>query len=148
MGFGVVLTVLQTGNVLFESDTDDTDVLKEHIESGLSKTFKYLAKVQVIEITRLRKIIADYPFAQTDDAQQNYVLFLEDDLAARLAAEASGLEEAVEAIQIGDGVIYWHVQKGSTITSPFSKYLTKPAYKRFNTNRNIKTLRKIIQLPR
>lgn len=148
MGLGKVATVLQTGNVLFESASDDANALKEQIESGLSKAFNYSAKVQVIAAAELRKIIAAYPFAETDDTKHNYVIFLEADRAAQLLAEATGLDDTVEAVQLGAGVAYWQVNKGMTITSPFSKYLTKPAYKKLNTNRNIKTLRKISALVR
>ena len=69
--------------------------------------------------------------------------FMERGLEKDLAAEkvALGKDEWVEA---GDGVVYWRVDKGSTLQSPFGKLLTKAKYRDFNTNRNLRTLRKLI----
>ena len=139
-GFENVSTVLQTGNVLFESDSDN---LKSRLESILSTTFKYPAKVQVLEISKLQKIIESYPFDDIDEAMQHYVIFLENGLEKELA-ETAKPDPEIEATQIGDGVVYWKVRKGMTLKSPFSKYLTKTKYKDFNTNRNLNTLNKLI----
>lgn len=144
MGFKNVSTILQTGNVLFESKENEVKKLKQQIEAALTATFGYPAKVQVYEIDKLRKIVAAYPFDTSQDAQ-HYVLFLEDNLATQLAAEAIDLDPKVEAIKASDPVVYWHVQKGMTIKSRFAlKYQTKAKYRTSSTNRNIKTLQKII----
>ncbi len=144
MGLGEVRTVLQTGNVLFESH--ETGVkLKTAIETELHAQFKYPAKVQVIELRKLTDIIDKYPFETSDPELHQYVVFLEGSLAAELSQEASELDKTVETIKVGDGVVYWNVQKGMTLKSPFAKYLTKAKYKEFHTVRNLKTLKKIIQ---
>jgi uncharacterized protein (DUF1697 family) len=64
---------------------------------------------------------------------------LENDLAAEEVELANG-----ERVAAGDGVIYWRVDKGSTLQSRFGKLLTKARYRDFNTNRNLRTLRKLL----
>jgi uncharacterized protein (DUF1697 family) len=143
-GFRMVTTVLQTGNVRFESNVNDPAKLKQQIETELSRAFNYPAKVQMFTIEQLRTIVDSCPFAEASPTQHRYVVFLESDLAWQLFQEVKGLDAAVESIQLGDGVIYWQVEKGMTLKSTFAKFLTKPAYKTGNTNRNINTLQQLL----
>jgi len=143
LGFQNVRTVLQTGNVLFEADPTDPKVLKQQLETALQAAFDYPAKVQVLEQARLAAIIQASPFIADSSDFHSYVVFLEQDLAEALAAEA-GTPVPPEKIQLGDGVIYWWVNKGNTLKSPFAKYLVKPAYKACNTTRNLRTLQKLV----
>ena len=154
MGFKNVFTILQTGNVVFESNTarlhPAVGELKEKIEAGLSKAFDYSAKAQVVSIENLKKIVADYPFGlpasrqgKAELNQHEYVIFLENNLEQSLLAEPYALAKN-ERVKAGNGVVYWRVDKGDTLKSSFAKFLTKTKYKNFNTNRNIKTLRKLL----
>jgi len=142
LGFQSVATILQTGNVVFETDAKLTG-LKTIIENSVASEFHFPIKVQVYRLDRLKDIVAHSPFSP-DDNHHSYVLFFENSLNKQLMREATGLDDTVDLIQAGDGVIYWRVTIGSTLSSTFAKYLAKAKYKNFNTNRNIKTLRKII----
>jgi uncharacterized protein (DUF1697 family) len=142
-GFANVTTVLQSGNVLFEADQSSLLALKEQIETKLTKTFNYPAKAQVLTLSNLRQIIADYPFGAASYRQHDYVIFLENGLEKPLLEEDCKLAKG-ENVQAGRGVVYWRVDKGSTLQSQFAKLLTKSKYKAFNTNRNLKTLQKLI----
>ncbi len=141
-GFKNVSTLLQSGNVIFESDRTDIPKLKQQIEEVLTKTFNYPAKVQVISIEQLKQIVAANPFADAPAHHHQYVIFIENDLETALVAEAG--KQLGEKVEAGLGVVYWQVQKGQTLKSPFAKLLTKTKYKEFNTNRNISTLQKIL----
>jgi uncharacterized protein (DUF1697 family) len=139
-GFSDVKTYLQSGNVVFESDKSQA-ALKAELETLLSKTFNYPAKVQVVAIAKLKEIIKDNPFSNAPADYHQYVIFIENSLETQLVAEAG--KQLGEQVQAGDGVVYWKVKKGETLKTPFAKLLTKSKYKEFNTNRNINTLQKI-----
>lgn len=139
-GLNGVKTVLQTGNVVFESGANASK-LKGLIESALTSNFNYPAKAQVISMDDLQKIIKDYPFT-AKEGFHSYVVFMENDLEAALVAEAG--RQLGEKVEQGQGVVYWQVARGDTLKSPFAKLLTKSKYKDFNTNRNLNTLNKII----
>lgn len=143
LGFTNVSTLLQSGNVLFQSSME-SDALKIKIEKALSVKFDYPARVQVLPIDRLAAVVDSYSYDRTEQGVQHYVVFLEANLAETLISEAEGLDKAIEEAKSGKNVIYWKVQKGMTLKSAFSKYLTKPKYKEFNTVRNLNTLQKII----
>ena len=141
-GLENVETVLQTGNVIFDS-TDGAARLKDRLETTLRERFGYDAKVQVIERDQLGKIIEAYPFGKADASRHDYVIFLERGLERDLVDEKVELG-AQERVAAGDGVVYWRVDKGSTLKSNFAKLLTKSKYRDFNTNRNLNTLRKLL----
>src|SRR6266576_3131034 len=99
MSFKQVKTILQTGNVVFESDKTDTAKLKGQIEEMLTDTFNYPAKVQVISLENLKKIVEANPFADAPADYHQYVIFIENDLEISLVAEAGKqLGEAVKEI--------------------------------------------------
>jgi uncharacterized protein (DUF1697 family) len=139
-GLQNVRTLLQSGNVLFESDSEAA-ALKELLQTTLSREFGYPAKVQVMNIDRLRAKVNEYPFGEASADQHDYVIFIENNLEKDLLNESYKLAPG-EQVEAGDGLVYWRVDRGSTLKSDFAKQLTK--YKDFNTNRNLKTLRKML----
>jgi uncharacterized protein (DUF1697 family) len=144
LGFGDVSTVLQSGNVLFERDATTAAAARTTIEHGLSERFGYDAKALVYRFDQLAGILGANPFDTRDGSCHTYVLFLDRGLERQLADEAGELDDAVEAVQAGDGVVYWRVVKGETLKSPFAKLLTKARYRDANTNRNANTLEKVL----
>lgn len=143
-GLRSVTTLLQSGNVVFESKLTAPE-LKQLIETTLTETFGYPAKAQVLLLETLAAIVNDYPFGTAGDNQHDYVIFLENGLEKDLAGEPCKLAVGEQAAA-GQGVVYWRVDKGSTLKSTFAKLLTKAKYKDFNTNRNLKTLKKMLAL--
>lgn len=142
MGFQDVVTVLQTGNVLFSTLENDLSHLKKQIEQNLSTTFNYKAIVQIFPYERLKEIIESYPFNIGPANMHDYVIFFENNLAVELFNETT--VSLPEKIEPSEYVLYWKVSKGMTLKSNFSKHLGKAKYKNFNTMRNVKTLQKII----
>lgn len=142
MGFKDALTILQTGNVLFSS-SQKVDALKRTIEAGLLREFEYPAHAQIIELSRLRALVEASPYDEGDPQTHSYVVFFENGLEEQLVNEVK-LNPDIERIQVGDGVLYWNVPKGSTLDTAFAKQLVKKRFKDFHTTRNMKTLRKVI----
>jgi uncharacterized protein (DUF1697 family) len=143
-GYRNVKTVLQTGNVVFESPVSNAQQLKTDIEALLTDAFHYTVKVQVIPQEQVAAIVARCPFGEPIKDVHFYVIFFENGLEKELVAEAAAHVQENEAVQAGDGVVYWKVPRGLTLKSQFAKFLTKTKYKDFNTNRNLNTLQKII----
>jgi uncharacterized protein (DUF1697 family) len=50
-----------------------------------------------------------------------------------------------EEIAKGNSVLYWKVQKGESLNTPFSKITAKAKYKNTTTVRNINTLEKMLE---
>jgi uncharacterized protein (DUF1697 family) len=137
-----VKTILQTGNVTFLSKLELSE-LKDFLEEIISKAFYYPAKVQVMTISSLEIIAKDYPFEEMEGSH-DYVIFAEGGMETYVTKEDFKLTDN-EQMRLGRGVIYWQVEKGDTLTTSFAKMLNKTAYKQHITNRNLKTINKILK---
>jgi uncharacterized protein (DUF1697 family) len=146
LGFGAVRTVLASGNVSFESDDADAGALKRRIEQALAERFGYDAWIVLVTRAKLAEVVAAFPFDAEREGWHPYVLFASDaEHLAELAAAAPELDPAEEAIARGDGVLYWqlNIEVGSTNTK-LAKLAAKARFKPTTTNRNLRTLQKLL----
>jgi uncharacterized protein (DUF1697 family) len=147
LGHTGVSTVLASGNLIFDSDQPDAAAIKFDLESALSAAFDYEAWVVLLSRDRLVAAVAAYPFEERD-GWHSYVLFgSADTVLGELAAAAPTLDPANERVQPGTGMLYWQVRRDVGITSPFSTLSAKARYKSSTTNRNLRTLNKILAVP-
>ncbi len=143
MGFYDVKTYLQSGNVVFESDKTLMDI-KPTLEQGLSKTFHYEAYVLVYEFAVLSEIITQYPMEKTE-THHAYIIFIDTDVVfEELKTISTQQGEESKSIKLGNKVLYWKVERGTSTDTPFSKILAKAKYKSSVTVRNINTLEKMV----
>ncbi|MCE4955953.1 DUF1697 domain-containing protein [Macrococcoides caseolyticum] len=140
IGFTDVTLVLQTGNVIYNTDLDLASQ-KKVIEDTLGETFNYDAFVIVRDAKAMQYLIDDYPFDLSADMQP-YVIFVNsDDIIQDLLKLPRDVDEFV---QLGNNVVYWTVRKGMTLDSKFGKALGKKQYKSETTTRNLRTIEKIV----
>jgi uncharacterized protein (DUF1697 family) len=145
LGFDSVRTVLASGNVAFESDRGDAAALKRAIESALGERFGYEAWIVLLTRDELEQVVAAFPFDAEREGWHPYVLFASDaEHLAELVAAADGLDQADDVIAAGDGVVYWHCRRQAGVDSAFSKLTAKARFKPTTTNRNLRTLRKLL----
>lgn len=141
MGFKNAVTFLQTGNVVFESDKNISEI-KVVLEKGLTETFHYQAFVLLYDFSVLEEVVAKYPF-EKDESNHAYVIFVEGEVVFE---ELATIAETVdEEIAKGNTVLYWKVPKGESLNTPFSKISAKAKYKSSTTVRNINTLEKMLE---
>ena len=148
LGFAEVTTVLASGNVRFETDAAASGrrSLKAAIETGLRERFGYDAWIVLVTRDELTAAVEAFPFDADDSGRQPYVIFSSDDAVAdELATAAASLDDHdLDPVTRGDGVVYWNPPKGMTLHTPFAKVLGKKTYKSSTTNRNLRTLLKIL----
>jgi uncharacterized protein (DUF1697 family) len=145
LGFTGVRTVLASGNVAFETDRAEHERLKSEIERALSERFGYEAWVVLVTAARLRAIVEAFPFDSTDGSRQPYVVFASEPRVVDALLDAAGEHDAdADPLERGEDVVYWNPVKGTTADTPFAKVLAKPAFKPTTTNRNLRTLEKLL----
>lgn len=147
LGFDEVRTVLASGNVVFEATTRPaaSGSLKRRIEQALRDRFGYDAWIVLVTAEQVERVIDAFPFDASDAARQPWVVFGSDEAVLdELVASAGEPDPDVDPIARGDGVVYWNPVKGTTTQTPFAKLLAKPSFKPTTTNRNLRTLRKLL----
>ncbi|MEZ5154082.1 DUF1697 domain-containing protein [Rhodococcus zopfii] len=142
LGYGNVRTVLASGNVVFDAGGTDPGASKAEIEAALESRFGYQAFVFVFEQAVFAGLADACPFEEDRDGWHTYVVFVADP-AVREELLDIAVDPRVEEIEPGDGVVYWHVLRGSTLSSPFGKATGRARYKSVTTTRNLRTIRKL-----
>jgi uncharacterized protein (DUF1697 family) len=145
LGFTEVRTVLASGNVVFETSSSSDAALKRRIEQALADAFGYDAWIVLTTVDHVREVVDAFPFDAADAGRQPYAVFGSDESALdELAETASDLDPAVDPVARGDGVVYWNPVKGTTVDTPFAKVLARARFKAVTTNRNLRTLEKLL----
>jgi len=139
-----VSTILQSGNVIFKSDEVDLELIRHKLETAVISRFNYPAKIFILGQGSLQLLVSKYPFNDSDDSYQHYIIFLRPGLVERLLSYQENLDSRIETIAGGNDVVYWKVQKGMSVKSAFSQVLIKSEFKDFNTIRNINTVSRLI----
>jgi uncharacterized protein (DUF1697 family) len=143
IGLQDVRTVLASGNLVFSAD-ENAPAVKRRIEQALGDTFGYDAWIVLTTADHVAAVIDAYPFDERD-GYQPYVVFGSDrDVLDEILEAAASLPEGDDKVAPGDGVIYWECPRGSTLQTPFSKLIGKARYRSTTTNRNLRTLRKLV----
>jgi uncharacterized protein (DUF1697 family) len=147
LGLGAVRTILASGNVTFEADAGPAAraALKSSIEGALRARFGYDAWIVLVSRAEVQKAIAAFPFDAADDTRQPWVVFGSDEgVLDELTAAAADLDPTADPVARGHGVIYWNPVKGTTTDTAFAKLLSRRIYRATTTNRNLRTLEKIV----
>jgi uncharacterized protein (DUF1697 family) len=141
-GYQDVRTVLASGNVVFTSD-GSAGALKTDIEQALRDRFGYDAWIVLVQHEDLASIVDGFPFDSTED-RHDYVVFGSDEDALDDLLADLELDESVERVARGSGVVYWSCPKGSSTDTAFARRAGAARFKRTTTTRNANTLRKLL----
>ena len=101
--------------------------------------------MHVLETAELGRIVDEFPFEPEREGWHPYVIFLMgDEPREALLGLVAQLDPALESLAPGQGVLYWTVQKGSTLDSVVGRASSKPRYKALMTTRSLRTLNKLL----
>lgn len=131
-GFANVLTYIQSGNIMLQSDLDAETITKK-IEDGLPGRFKLDSSIiKVLALTRdqLQAIVDNKPegFGEQPDKYYSDAIFLMGIDAAQ-AMPVFDPREGVDTVWPGDGVIYSQRLSALRTKSRLNKIMSSPLYK-------------------
>lgn len=151
MGFEGVSTFIASGNVLFETDSDDIDSLRRTMEGGLESALGYEVGTFLRRPERLSEV-GDHgpashstaPGAEDDGETAHYVLFLRHPASARLQAALTELESDTDRFTFDGNEIHWWI-RGKMSESPlFGGAIDRALGGVPYTMRNVNTVRRIV----
>ncbi|MFA6005707.1 MAG: DUF1697 domain-containing protein [Patescibacteria group bacterium] len=145
-GFQNVSTYIQSGNVLFESDDDNSTSVSKKLEKLLSETFVMSLRVMVRSYDELRTVLTDVPHEwKTRDDIRCYVAFVREPVTEEDVVKEIKLKDGVDFVKTGPGVVYMTTLTSGLTKSGFTKLVGKKIYQDL-TMRNYNTTRKIFEL--
>lgn len=147
MGFSSVVTYIQSGNILVQSDEKDKAVLTTRIEKGLSKRFNFDAKVVVIAQKELAGIVKSAPegFGKEEKKFRYDVIFLKEPLTPKEAMQSVKVREGVDAAHAGKQALYFYRLISRASQSYLTKIIGMPVYQNM-TIRSWNTTTKLLAL--
>lgn len=144
LGFSNVLTYINSGNVIFETNKK-VDV--KSIEKALQMALGFEARVLVRDAKNLFKIVKEMPQEWVNNSEQKTdVIFLWDEFASKKTIDLIKTTE-VDTLQYIDGAIVWNVKKVNYKKSGMKSFIGTLVYKNM-TARNSNTVRKLAELAR
>ncbi len=145
LGFKNVRTYIQSGNILFETTEQDSQVLETHIQKAIAEQFSINLTVVVVKKQTLQKIIDDAPlwWGNNDQWKHNLIFLIRPFVVKDFVAAIGELKPDIEAIKAGDGVIYQSISKDSFGKTTSGKLASNPIYKKM-TIRNFNTANKLL----
>jgi uncharacterized protein (DUF1697 family) len=145
-GYTSVSTYIQSGNVLFESDSP-RDSLEDELEAMLERRLGVPLVVVVRSHRQLANIADKAPegFGGTPDTHHSDVIFLKGPLSAQQAMRVIELREGVDQAWKGSGVLYFARLSARRTQSRMSRIVGTPEYKQM-TIRSWTTTTKLLGL--
>ena len=142
-----VSTFIASGNVVFSSQAEDVDALRDTIERHLAQELGYEVPTFLRSPAQLAAIAAVNPTEDKVGARSpcsQYVIFLHGAAPESLRSELAGLESEMDEFRFSETEIYWRI-KGKVTDSPlFGGGLDRATRATPNTMRNMNTLRRIV----
>lgn len=147
MGFVNVVTYIQSGNVLFDSNETNQNQLTQQIERGLSESFNYNSKIvlQSQQTLILHFNTAPKDFGVYPDEYRYDVIFLKQPLTSEEALSKIKTKEGVDFVTAGNGVLYFSRLSSMSGQSQMTKMIGTAIYKEM-TIRNWNTTTKLCEL--
>lgn len=147
-GFGNVITYIQSGNIILQSDLDPA-ALSTKIEEMLPKKFKLdssVIRVVALDYKTYKKIVAQAPkeFGKDSVAYRYNVIFLIN-YDSNEAMKQISTREGVDQVWQGDNVIYYRTSIPNATKSHLDKITQQPVYQSI-TIRNWNTTTKLLAL--
>lgn len=144
-----VHTYINSGNLFFESNTNDTLFLASDIERIIADHFGLSVRVVVFSLDEMEAIVESMPIDWGEKVGWKYnTLFMLNRGTESMVAEQVGvLKDDIETLAVGPQVVFQSVEFSQYGKSRTAKLVSLPVYKQM-TIRNYNTTIKLLELLR
>lgn len=145
IGLSNVKTYIQTGNVVFKSEENSTEQLKNNIEKAIENYFGFEVVTLVKTVLVLQQIFDNCPF-DTTKKEQSYFVILSQIPKKALVKDANQKVYPNEVFYILNNCIYFYAEKGYGKAKFSLNYFEKKLQVSASA-RNYKTMLKLLTMP-
>lgn len=146
LGYLDVVTYINTGNVIFETEEKNDEIVKKEIEKALKDNFKFEIRVVLRDDKNIEKVCKKIPTDwQNNDDMKTDVLFLWEEFDNKKSLDLINKKEGIDNLIYADGAIVWNVDRKNYTKSGMNKFINSVLYKNM-TARNVNTVRKLCEL--
>tara|TARA_R110000796_G_scaffold250788_4_gene380728 strand:+ start:98747 stop:99292 length:546 start_codon:yes stop_codon:yes gene_type:complete len=147
LNFEAIQTYIQSGNVVFKTNENSTDILEKKISKCIFETFEFEVPVLVIKSENFEGLIKNAPFINDEDAKLDnlYFVLLKNKPDAKLVELLASETYPNEQFIITDNCIYLICQRGYGNAKCDNNFFERKL-KVQATTRNYKTMIKLMQM--
>lgn len=146
-GLEKVSTYIQSGNIVFKSDSDDIQNIKKTIHNAIENQFGLSLEMMIFPRRFMEKVMAKSPagFGEKPDMFKYDVLYLDPSVSPELAMNDIPVRHGVDRVWSGPGVIYFERKTASLTKSYLNKLASKAIYQKI-TIRNWRTTSRLVAM--
>ncbi len=145
LGFGNVVTYLNSGNVVFDSGmsaAELTQLIGDELERAFGEKIPTLVKTSAEMIAIADSIPSEWG---SNETEQTYVAYLFSDVATPSLVSELPIKRQFMSIFYAHGAIVWNIKRENYNRSQITKIAGHSSYARMTT-RNVNTARKLAEL--
>jgi uncharacterized protein (DUF1697 family) len=145
LGFKDVITYLNSGNVVFDSDRGASELaqlITDELEKKFGQNIPVLVKSSA-EIIDIQESIPDH--WRSDKTEQTYVAYLFSDVARPEIIDELPIKKQYMEIKYAHEAIIWNIKRENYNRSQITKIASHVSYGRMTT-RNVNTARKLAEM--
>lgn len=144
LGFDGVITYIQSGNIVFKSEEQNSDKLQTVIRNHIKSKYGFIIPVLVLKPEYIKSIIDTLPFTDIDPTKL-HVTFLSTKCSNPPIDQIMDKKNGSELVHITEDAVYIYCPDGYGKTKLNNNFLEK----KLNvtaTTRNWKTVNKLLEL--
>jgi len=146
LGYVKVITYINSGNIIFETNSQPIEELTKTIEITLEKHYLFKIKTLIITADDLLNISKKVPLNWKNDTEQRTdVMFLWKEFNNKETIKLIRTNPDVDNLEYINGAIVWNIKRKNYTKSGMNKLIGTTVYKNMTT-RNINTVRKLVEL--
>ncbi|HSX14753.1 MAG TPA: DUF1697 domain-containing protein [Candidatus Saccharimonadales bacterium] len=146
LGLSAVKTYINSGNVIFLTESRDQQQLTAQIEAAIEHDFGFSVKVLLRNIDQVEKLVEAIPNSWVNDTNMKCdVLFLWPEIDDPNIVEQLPNDPEIEDVKYFPGAVVWRIDRGKVIESKMVKLVGTKLHKQM-TARNSNTVCKIYDL--
>lgn len=146
-GFSNVVTYINSGNILFNTDLAE-DVVKTICEKAIKERFSLDIPVCIISVPELKEVLTNIPNWWDENAQSkhNAIFAIPPMTAKEICLEIGEIKPEYEKISVCGKVVFWSAPIATFSRTRLTKIVdSKKAYNQI-TIRNANTTKKLVNL--
>lgn len=146
-GFSNIMTYINSGNVIFDSEIESTTKLSKRCEGIIEEEFGFPIRVAIMDINTLKEALEHVPewWGEDQNSKHNAIFVIQPATAKEVSEEVGEIKPEYEKIYVYKDIIFWSAPLKTFSRTQWSKVVGKKAYNHI-TIRNANTTKKLLEL--
>jgi uncharacterized protein (DUF1697 family) len=145
-GMDEVRTYINSGNVIFRSDSTEASQLVQVLESAIQSTFGFPVMVILREADKIRALVEALPETWVDGKEAKCdIMFLGEDIDSEEVLDQLTIKPEIDDVRYIPGAVVWRADRSKITKSGMMKLTGTKLYANM-TVRNCNTVRRLYEL--